>query len=97
MNTPNVTRARPLTGPDDPRHGTDKCYTYWRCRCDRCKAAHAIAARGWRGAAPAARCPNCDSQAAGQPVVKVEHGVNHAFYLCPLGHAWETRWMVTQP
>jgi hypothetical protein len=28
----------PLTGPDDPRHGTLNRYNYWRCRCERCRA-----------------------------------------------------------
>lgn len=30
---------RPLTGPDDPRHGRPSTYTYHRCRCERCTAA----------------------------------------------------------
>lgn len=29
---------RPLTGPDDPRHGRPSTYVYHRCRCEKCEA-----------------------------------------------------------
>lgn len=38
----NRTR-KPLTGPDDPRHGSPSTYAYHRCRCERCNAANAAA------------------------------------------------------
>lgn len=30
---------RQLRGPSDPRHGTTGGYSYWGCRCDRCRTA----------------------------------------------------------
>ncbi len=36
---------RPLTGPDDPRHGTPNAYSRHGCRCSRCRAATADTAR----------------------------------------------------
>lgn len=31
-----TTARRPLTGPDDPRHGRLATYVYHRCRCGKC-------------------------------------------------------------
>lgn len=41
----NDGQPRPLTGPDDPRHGHLSTYNYHRCRCDLCKNAKKIASR----------------------------------------------------
>ena len=92
MNKPKATKRVPLGGPEDPRHGTDNCYTYWRCHCDRCKAAHALVARLARGATPPARCPLCSAAATKPPIVKIDDGVNLAIYIDGAGHLWETRW-----
>lgn len=39
------TALKPLTGPNDPRHGTQCGYGYWGCRCAKCRAAATERAR----------------------------------------------------
>jgi len=39
---------RPLSGVGDYRHGTDQGYSYYGCRCDRCREAHRESHRRWR-------------------------------------------------
>lgn len=97
MNSPEFTKAVPLTGPDDERHGRDSCYTYWGCRCDRCRAAHAAAARARRKTTPPQVCPVCDGFPVKPPIMEVADGKNCAWYLCANNHLWELRWPVTVP
>jgi hypothetical protein len=39
---------KPLKGASDPRHGTPSGYSYWGCRCGKCRAASTEAARQGR-------------------------------------------------
>lgn len=44
------TAGRVRADPDDPRHGTPNGYTHAKCRCDRCRKAHADQNRNYRPA-----------------------------------------------
>lgn len=65
---------KPLTGPDDPRHGTVNAYQYHRCRCASCVTCYAAARAEWRNTTKASiahgtragyvrrcRCDRCKS------------------------------------
>lgn len=41
-------KKRPLGGAGDHRHGTVKGYSYYGCRCERCREAHREDHRLWR-------------------------------------------------
>lgn len=75
-------RRRPLTGPDDPRHGTPSAYTYHRCRCDRCDTARKDA----EDARNAAREPLADDD----PRHGTSKGYKTARCRKPCCKAWNT-------
>lgn len=77
---------RPRLSPDDPRHGTPNAYGNLKCRCQRCRDAHA------------AKCLERRNERVkkGLPPDDVRHGTPNAYgnWGCrctPCKTAWATR------
>jgi hypothetical protein len=77
MNRPP---RRPLTGPDDPRHGRPSTYVYHRCHCEKCSAG--------RKAAEDARNAAREPLAPGDPRHGTSRGYKTARCRCADCRAW---------
>lgn len=62
----DVTQIRRRQLVNDPMHGTLTCYTQYRCRCGKCRAAAAAWKRGWRARSAKVCVGGCGRKVSGE-------------------------------